>query len=337
MFSFCTYFDRHYLIKGLALYHSLKKHCQPFKLHILCMDQLCHDVLQQLQYEEIELISLEEFEKGDAELLKAKQNRSRIEYYFTCTPSLPLFVLAKHPEIDLITYLDADLFFFSSPQPVFDEIADHSITIIEHRFPPYLNDSGNRGKYNVGWLSFRRDSQGLAALAWWRERCLEWCYDRPDAGRMADQQYLDDWPTRFPGVLVLQHKGANLAPWNLGGYWLYWQGNQVYVEADPLIFFHFHGLKQVGRWLYVTNLASFQLNLSEFLRIHLFAPYIAALLEAKREVSPLLIKVQIGKSIRDPVASSSWEKTMYVARKTYETAISIFNKDYILILDQKIS
>jgi hypothetical protein len=337
MFHFCTYFDRHYLIKGLALYASLKKHCQSFNLYILCMDQLCYDILSKLNYEKINLISLDDFERFDGELLKAKENRSRIEYYFTCTPSLPLFILDNHPEVDLITYLDADLFFFQSPQPVFDEIADHSIAIIEHRFPAYLNDPGANGKYNVGWLSFRRDGAGLTALRWWREKCLEWCYDRLDAGRMADQKYLDDWPTRFPGVLVLQHKGANLAPWNLGGYWLYWRANQVYVEADPLIFFHFHGFRQVNRWLYLTNLASFHLKPSPFMRTYLFGPYIAALLDAKREVSPFLHQVQIGKSIRDPVTSSPWQKVMHMGRKTYDTAKSIFDKDYVFILDQRIS
>jgi hypothetical protein len=333
MFSFCTYFDRNYLLKGLALYHSLQRHCESFELYVLCMDEWCYDVLTQLRYDNLRVISLAEFEAGDVALLKAKENRSPIEYYFTCSPSLPLFILKHHPEVELITYLDADLFFFHSPQPVFDEIGDHSITIIEHRFPLYLNDNGNRGKYNVGWLSFRRDGKALAALEWWRERCLEWCHDFPDAGRMADQKYLDDWPTRFPGVLVLQHKGANLAPWNLGGYWLTWRGGQVYVDADPLIFFHFHGFKQVSRWLYITNLVSFQLKLSDFLRIHLFEPYIGALLEAKREVSPFLEKVQIGKTIRDPEARSPWQKARHFGKKIHDTGRSILEKDYILLLD----
>jgi hypothetical protein len=337
MFYFCTYFDRHYLIKGLALYHSLKKQCQSFTIYVLCMDQQCYDILDKLNYEEIQLISLAEFEKGDAELLEAKQKRSLIEYYFTCTPSLPLFILAHHPEVDLITYLDADLFFFSSPQAVFDEIADHSIAIIEHRFPPYLNDTGANGKYNVGWLSFRRDEAGLTALRWWRGKCLEWCHDRPDAGRMADQKYLDDWPTRFPGVLVLQHKGANLAPWNLGGYWLYWRGNRVYVDEDPLIFFHFHGFRQVNRWTYLANLAAFRIKLSAFLRTHLFAPYIEALLDARRKVAPLAHQVQIGKSIRDPVASLPWRQARLLAKKIYDTARSILAKDCLFILGQKIT
>jgi hypothetical protein len=93
----------------------------------------------------------------------------------------------------------------------------------------------------------------------------------------------------------------------------------------------------VSRWLYVTNLASFHLRLSAFLRTHLFAPYIGALMEAKSEVSPLLHQVQIGKTIRDPVARSSWRKALYIGRKIYETARSIVDQDYILLFNKKIS
>jgi hypothetical protein len=57
--------------------------------------------------------------------------------------------------------MDADLFFFNSPIALYDEIGAHSITIIEHRFPPYLRNSGI---YNVGWLLFKRDEHALACL-----------------------------------------------------------------------------------------------------------------------------------------------------------------------------
>ena len=57
------------------------------------------------------LISLEEFETGDDRLYEAKQNRSKVEYYWTCTSSLLLYVLRRRPEITLLTYLDSDLFF----------------------------------------------------------------------------------------------------------------------------------------------------------------------------------------------------------------------------------
>src|SRR5207244_8164736 len=95
----------------------------------------------------------------------------------------------------------------------------------------------------VGWVSFRRDAHALACLHWWRERCLEWCYDRYEDGRFADQKYLDDWPSRFQRVAVLQHKGANLAPWNLANYTIRANGDRVLVDEAPPILSHFQDRK----------------------------------------------------------------------------------------------
>ncbi|MDO8722362.1 MAG: hypothetical protein Q7J31_09050, partial [Syntrophales bacterium] len=212
MYYFCTYFDRNYLSRGLAMYRSLREHCPEFRLWVLCMDEATLEASTQFDLPEVELISLPDFEKDDEPLVWAKQNRSQVEYYFTCTPSLPLYVLNHWPEVNLITYLDADLFFFASPAPLFEELGAGSVAIIGHRFPPHLRDKERYGIYNVGWLSFRRDENGFVCLNWWRERCIDWCYDREEDGRFADQKYLDDWPSRFQNLIVLQHKGANLAP-----------------------------------------------------------------------------------------------------------------------------
>ena len=113
MYYFCTYFDYHFLNRGLALYRSLKERCPTFQLFILCMDTISYDILSKFFLPSVSLIILKDFEKGDEELVSVKQNRTQIEYYFTCTPSLPIYIFDHHPEICLITYLDADLFFFS--------------------------------------------------------------------------------------------------------------------------------------------------------------------------------------------------------------------------------
>ena len=247
---YCTYFDRHYLLRGLALYRSLKQHAEPFTLHVLCFDDFSYDVLTKLAQPDLLPIALADFERHDAALSAAKATRSKVEYYFTCSPSLPIYVLKLCPEIELLTYLDADLFFYSSPEPIFDELGDGSILIGEHRYPPDLRYLEVHGIYNVGLLSFRRDRNGLACLEWWRARCLEWCFDRPEDGKYADQKYLDDWPTRFEGVVVLQHKGAGLAPWNWKNYAVTVQNGQMEVDRQPLLFFHFHGLKILKSWLY---------------------------------------------------------------------------------------
>ena len=287
MYYFCTYFDQYYMARGLALYRSLREHCPTFKLWVLCMDHETYQSLEKLGLPGLHPIALQEFERHDAPLQSAKQNRSRIEYYFTCTPSLPLYVLNNWPEVNLITYLDADLFFFASPVPLFEELGTGSIAIIGHRFPPHLRQNERYGIYNVGWLSFRRDENGLTCLHWWRERCIEWCYDREEDGRFADQKYLDDWPSRFQNVVVLEHKGANVAPWNLANYRLYHrQGNTVIVDDQPLIFFHFHGLKRIATWLYDPNWQWYQVNPLRILRRRIYSSYIRVLLDTSRQMLP---------------------------------------------------
>ena len=280
---FCTFFDRNYLSRGLALYRSLQEHCPEFRLWVLCMDEATYHYLTRLGLPGLEPIALKDFEAGDAPLLAAKQNRSRVEYYFTCTPSLPLYVLNHRPAVDLVTYLDADLYFFACPEPLFDELGSGSIAIIGHRFPPRLRSLEEWGLYNVGWLSFRRDDHALACLTWWRGKCIEWCHDRIEDGRFADQKYLDDWPSRFRHVVVLEQRGANLAPWNLAGCRLHSTDRKtVMADGDPLIFFHFHGLKRIAPWLYDPDWATFGVTPSTVLRRQIYLPYLRALCDASR-------------------------------------------------------
>lgn len=285
MYDFCTYLDSNYLTRGLALYRSLVRQAAPFRLWVLCHDDAVYETLCGLDLVGVVPISLREFERGDAELVQAKANRSRIEYYFTCTPSLPLYVLGQNSEVDVITYVDADLFFFSDPGPIHTELGDNSVLILAHRFPSHLRHLERFGIYNVGLACFRRDHRGLQCLHWWRDRCIEWCYDRAEPGRFADQKYLDDWPARFPGVVVLEHKGAGLAPWNVGAYALRLSGVQVHVDGDCLVFFHFHGLQQLHRWLYDPHLKRYQVQADSLLRRHVYGPYICELRETRRWLS----------------------------------------------------
>ncbi len=285
MYDFCTYLDSNYLTRGLALYRSLVRQAAPFRLWVLCHDDVAYDMLCGLDLSGLVPICLGEFELGDDELVQAKANRSRMEYYFTCTASLLLHILERHPEVDVITYVDADLFFFSDPRPIYEELGDNSVLITAHRFPSHLRHLEQFGVYNVGLACFRRNKHGLECLRWWRDRCIEWCYDCTEPGRFADQKYLDDWPTRFTGVVVLEHKGAGLAPWNLGAYALCLSGGQVHVDGDRLVFFHFHGLQQLHRWLYNSHLKRYRVRADSLLRHHIYGPYIRELHQTHRWLS----------------------------------------------------
>lgn len=282
---FCTYFDHRYLTRGLSLYHSLQRHCPNFQLWVLCLDEHCHAILKQMDLPEVRLLRLEELETYDTDLAAVKGTRTLVEYYFTCTPALPLFVLHLEASIDLITYVDADLFFFSSLEPAFDEIENGSIAMIAHRFSPALKYMEASGHYNVGWLSFRRDASGLACLNWWRERCIEWCYDRIEDERFADQKYLNAWPEKFSGVIVIQNVGVGLAPWNLAKYSLSKADEIWMVDNQPLIMFHFQGLRQMTGWLFDTGLYDYRVKSSQVIKEAVYYPYVRQLVEAGREVS----------------------------------------------------
>jgi len=292
MYYFCTYFDRNYLDKGLALYYSLVRHCQPFNLWVLCMNNETYLDVSRLRLPGLTPISLPHFENDDPKLLEAKKNRSLIEYYFTCTPSLILKVIQKNPEIDVLTYLDADLYFFGSVEPAYKELGSGSILLIEHRFAHNLKDAEQYGHYNVGLLSFRNDANGLAALTWWRDRCLEWCYDRVEDGKFADQKYLDDWTNRFKGVVVLQHKGIGLAPYNFANYdysakdltfRLFQAPVKIYVDQYPLIMYHFHGVKQRMKKIWDMDVYASKTPLPDVIKNKVYLQYIKELIRIREE------------------------------------------------------
>lgn len=289
MRDFCAYFDWRFLPRGLALYRSLQRHSGPFRLWVLCLDEKTHRVLEKFESEGLRAVRLRELEEADTELLRVRPERSAMEYYMTLTPAWPLWLLRTHPEIAAVTFLDADLYFFSDPEPLFKELGNRSVAIIEHRFAPDLKDwERTLGRYNVAWVTFRKDKSALACLRWWRERCLEWCHNRAEDGRFTDQKYLDDWTSRFRNVAVLRHKGADLAPWNLANYDIRREGGRVWVDTDPLIFYHFSGFKQVVGGLFDLNLTSFGVEPSRALRYGIYAPYIRELRQALSELRLLL-------------------------------------------------
>jgi hypothetical protein len=242
--AYCTLFDAKYLPRGLALYESLRRHEPGATLRVFCMDERTKTVLDRLALPDLVPISLAELEAHDPELAAAKHDRTPVEYFWTATPSVCAYSLEREPGLELITYLDADVFFFSSAQPLFDELGGDATMIVPHRYSPETAHlAATSGIFNVELVSFRRDADGLEALGWWRERCIEWCYYRVEDGKLGDQKYLDDWPERFRRVHVLEHVGGGLAPWNVTRYRVHERDGEVLVDDVPLVFFHFHGLR----------------------------------------------------------------------------------------------
>ena len=311
---YCTYFDHNYLPRGLALYHSLQQHAPGARLLVLCLSEACHRALTALDLPGLVPVHLADFEAANADVAATRPSRSQIEYYFTCSPAWILFVLQNSPDAEWTTYLDSDLFFFASPDPIYDEMREAAFGIIPHRFSRGLEDQRRFGLYNVGWVSARNRDDGIAVLRWWRERCIEWCYDRVEDDRFADQRYLDRMPGLFGGIHVISHLGANLAPWNIGDCRLAWKSGSIEIDGRfPLLFFHFYGVRRSGGY-YFNSHRFYQAPFSGLIRDEMYKPYAAALSAAERASAPYL-QGQQAEAIRKPAATNLPDRLLNALRK----------------------
>jgi len=245
---FCTYFDYNFLYQGLALYESLAQQVEEFEFWILCLDDKTFNTIGELKFHNINLISLKDIESTFPQLLTIKSSRSKVEYYWTITPFLLQYILKLNSSIKALAYLDADLFFFSSINPIFNEWKDGSIYLVPHRFRSQTAEIGEKeaGKYNVGFVGIKNDPVGNAALKLWGSQTIEWCYDRIEEGKMGDQGYLNDWAERFSNVIVSSNIGVGVGGWNIMNYNIRKPLDHFVINEQKLIFVHFNFIKFVS-------------------------------------------------------------------------------------------
>lgn len=242
---FCTLFDINYIDKACTMYDSMESFDEGFKLYILCMDEKVYDVLSQMRLSSVILVHLSQV--MDDALEVAKSNRSRGEFCWTCTSYIIQYVLEHYNE-EICTYIDADMFFYSSPKVLLEEFntSNASIGIIEHRFNNNLIGRKSKeisGTYCVEFNTFKNDNEGMKALKWWMKSCLNECSSDSSNKNLGDQTYVEDFPKLFNGVYVYKNLGAGMAPWNISQYSLCDNGNVVY-KSNPIVpvFYHFHGI-----------------------------------------------------------------------------------------------
>ena len=327
-----TYFDRNYLIKGMALIESLQEHEKnDYKFFVVCADEYTRLLLNRLDYKNVSTIPLHMVEGGNPSLNAAKRNRNLVEYYWSLKAALALYIIEHHPDIDLLTYFDADLFFYSPPQPIFEELGDHSVLLHEHRFAPEQKTMERYGRYNAGFFSVRNDTHGIAALKWWRDQCMQWCYARLEDGKYGDQLYLNSLPQKLQRVGILQHIGAGVAPWNHIQYnFSRDPAGKVYVNDVPLVFYHFHSLIFVDPNIiipskYISNPLSFDiLN-------YCFGPYVDKLHESLKRLSEIVPDFKFG--LFNPQVLT--EKHTFIARKSQSERIKSSNlpHDFVRLND----
>ncbi len=314
--DYCTLFSSNFITRGFAMVSSLLRHSPDSTVYVLCLDPLVKKLIEkEFSRATVVPVTLEEFESE--ELLELKRQRTLREYCWTCTPYIIHHCITKY-NLPSCTYLDADLYFYSSPQPLHDELVEKSVSIIPHRYTPGHDHSKTSGIYCVQFMTFKNNAAGMEVLLWWRNACRGWCHEWFEDGKFGDQKYLDDWPERFQSIRVLSHLGGGVAPWNCQQYKLERDTEgRILInhqgQLSTLIFYHFHGVKF---YQYFIDLGGYSLS-SEYLE-NLYRPYIRELHETVRkfESYPFV-------NLNNQQNSFSWNDFKYLCYKFLHGKISI--------------
>jgi hypothetical protein len=297
---FVTYFDKRYLLQGLSLYESINRWMPNGVLWVICLDLETADVIQKLSLPNLYSLLLEDVETSD--MLSKKDTRSRVEYIYMLTPFTFYFVREKCQSAKRVTYVDADIYFFSSPKILFEELENSgkSVLITEHGYSSeyeYLKDTS--GMFCVQFLPIIMNENGLKVIIDWQNKCLESTGTAINNRKIifGDQKYLEEWPLLFSeSVHISKLNSLMLAPWNV-----HYQ-MKINGENHIPVFYHFHSFKFISN-SWVQCCVGFDISLA----IDFYKKYISSL---KRQLNLLKENKNSDLRYRHSI-TSSWNPKLF--------------------------
>ncbi len=272
---YCSTFSKNYAYRGLLLYNSLLKWDQDFHFFMFCLDNEVKRLYGQMNLKNATILSLSDVERDDHQLVAVKKTRNDKEYAWTSKASIMLFVFKHFPQADHIVWLDGDTFFYSGPSPIFAEWGQYSIMLTEERWRKNEKPKIKLfGRYNTGFMGFKRDKHSLQCLDWFRKKLIKWCYDKHEHNLWSDQVYVNDWRDRFANVGVIKNMGVNVTPYIITGTETTKDDGYVLVNGERLIFFHHYGFRYYDGNEF--DLCIYSMPFSDNVITWVYLPYIKA-------------------------------------------------------------
>ena len=277
--NYLTIFDHNYLAKGLALCRSLNRKTPESTIFILATSSTAFDVLTLMKdgLGNCTIVSISEVEAYYPKLLRIKSERNLGEYSWTCKGPFIQYCFDIF-NLSVCSYIDADLFCYCDPTPVFEELKSNDVLLTLHDFSDQYNLGETNGWHCAQFLTFKNSENGRAILKWWTELCIQWCYGYVEPGKFGDQKYLDFFQTNWNGIADIR-TGLFVAPWNIGKY----VKNKM---PKTFVFYHFHFLKNT--WL--GPIGEFYFGPYDYTRTQIkqiYKPYLEELKIIDREVRNL--------------------------------------------------
>jgi hypothetical protein len=295
-----------YLPRALALFDSIARHNQSAEFAFFCIDGRAADILEALSLPRARIFR----EAGFAidGLLALKPTRSIAEYCWTAKSYALGHLLDRHPELDWVVYVDADMLAFGDPDIALPDSGQADFVLTPHRFAKeFASYAPLAGLYNAGYVAFRNSPVGRAALAHWTALCAQSCSANANGETYADQKYLERLLPAFPSGAASHHPGLNAGPWNISQYRLRSSAGRVLLNENPLLLYHFQSLRVFnGRWL---DLYFGGRRLPRRVRDEIYVPYLDALAQSYQRLQSVVAVKGLGMA---PLPMHPWHWMAYV-------------------------
>lgn len=242
-----TSITSNYLPKARVLAHSVKRHDPQAVFHLLLTDvppqgwdlgQEPFDTVLHLEDLGIPNARAWAFQHALVEMCTAVKGVGAVE------------IVRRHQPEKLV-YFDPDIVVFGDLAPLSQALDAASVLLTPHLTDPETTRAGildneisalKHGIYNLGFLAFRCDGEGLRCMRWWADRLLDFCRDDIPNGLFTDQRWADHIPAMFDGVRVLRAPVYNVATWNLSNRQATGTvPDALSINGQPLCFYHFSG------------------------------------------------------------------------------------------------
>lgn len=279
-----------YLRQLRVLHASMLRHCERFKLHVLAEGR---EVTAWADTrDDVDVTTVEEFLDQHPRLRPENlPGRRRTPNELACCWRwwfLYDHVMCRHGVA--ATAVDADLMFWSSPEPVFAEIGAARAAVLPHGFAaaaaglpgPTIESHGRYGVFNGGFAYFALPEAALRMASLTLECSHAGDHIWPDLRiTWGDQGALELVEEEF-GAHVIRHPGAAPGPWNVHTRKLSVGRDGVLNFGDrPLVSFHYSSLRYDATGA-LSQLFDPPYALTVEQQRLLYDPYLAELAEAAR-------------------------------------------------------
>lgn len=169
-----------------------------------------------------------------------------LEFNTAIKPSAILYLLNNN--FKNVLYFDPDIKIFNPLNKIFQALKTNQIVLTPHLTKPLT--AGNipndftimsAGVYNLGFIAVSEGKDTRDIVQWWRDHLQYHCIIDFNNGIFVDQKFIDLVPGYSDKVYILRDTEYNVAYWNLHQRVLRLENNTIFVDGQPLAFYHFSG------------------------------------------------------------------------------------------------